>query len=797
MRSRTWSVVALVGVCIPGVVPVVNAQEQVAQASGVEEIIVTARKRQESILKVPVVETVLTPEQLEAKQIVDIQSLTTNVPGLNIGQAVLSIGPQISLRGVGTSSLDAGIDQSIALNIDGLSLSQGLAYNVAIFDLAQAEVLKGPQSLFFGKNSPGGVIALRSNDPGATREIIARSGYEFEAEKVFGEVILSGPLSDTFGMRLAVHAANQHGYFNNKATALPGLGGRTPTREDFSPSQNRVVRATALWTPTEQFTARAKLNYAYDRTDGDAGMSQTAHCPDGTDPVPGYNIPFIHPDDNCKLDRDVYLVWLDPAAFPTVRNGGEPFLELEQKFGTAEMVYETEKVAYTALTGFYRADSDSLINGTLTGYAATPLGADNKFHRQDFTQELRLDTDLGGALNFAAGAFYQDGEIYNRILLNGNTALGLPPVLRTGSHEISIESFSLFGQARWQVVPALEVALGTRWTHESRGDDAYNLAGEEPVKVEVPDISTDNWSPELTVTWTPTNTFTLFGSVKQGYKSGSYTITTPVSEGLDNSFDDERVRSGEMGIKTVLLGGDLRLNLAGYYSDYAGMQVGVNQQAENGFSVVRTLNAGSAEIYGVDFDMTYAPVALSGLVLDAAVNYNHARFESLKDAPCTGGQTIDAGCAYLFNPSTGAYTAQDLSGVPLIRAPEWQVNAGATYMASLGPEYTMSVGADIAYSTKYLTSLSRRSDVYQDAYTTIGAHVSVGPASERWKLSLIGRNLTDKITTGTCNLLNLANGQILGGYTTGTDGYGPAGVDEMACVARPGRELWVRGEVRI
>src|SRR5687768_5756915 len=163
-----------------------HAQDAQATAAADEtidqsDIIVTARKREESILRVPVVETVLTAETLERSQIVDVYGITTKVPGLQVGGNVLTVGTQIALRGVGTSSLDAGVDQSVSINIDGLQFSQGATFSVGLFDMAQVEVLKGPQSLFYGKSSPGGVISIRTADPGDQLEVTARAGYEFYA----------------------------------------------------------------------------------------------------------------------------------------------------------------------------------------------------------------------------------------------------------------------------------------------------------------------------------------------------------------------------------------------------------------------------------------------------------------------------------------------------------------------------------------------------------------------------------------------------------------------------------------
>jgi iron complex outermembrane recepter protein len=170
------------------------AQETAADEAYVErgDIIVTARRRQESILQVPVVETVISAETLSRNQVVDVRGLTQQVAGLAIGGNVLTVGTQIALRGVGTSSLDAGVDQSVSLNIDGLQITQGASYDVGMFDMQQVEVLKGPQALFFGKNSPGGVIAIRTADPGDELEVIARALYGFEPAQRYGRPAARG-----------------------------------------------------------------------------------------------------------------------------------------------------------------------------------------------------------------------------------------------------------------------------------------------------------------------------------------------------------------------------------------------------------------------------------------------------------------------------------------------------------------------------------------------------------------------------------------------------------------------------
>ena len=204
---KTIASVYLAALLMAGASSVALAQSSTTSAQSgtttLEEITVTARKRTESILNVPVIETAISAQTLDSMQVTNISDLPALVPGLNVEHTFLSIGPLVSIRGVGTTSEDPGVQQSVGLNLDGMSLANGLAFTSGLFDLAEAEVLKGPQALFYGKSSPAGVISLRTADPTDKQEIIATAGYEFVAVEPIASLILSGPVSDTVKMRLS------------------------------------------------------------------------------------------------------------------------------------------------------------------------------------------------------------------------------------------------------------------------------------------------------------------------------------------------------------------------------------------------------------------------------------------------------------------------------------------------------------------------------------------------------------------------------------------------------------------
>jgi iron complex outermembrane recepter protein len=763
--------------------------------SSMEEVTVTARKRQESILNVPVIEQAIQEEKLQSLQVTDLTDLPKIVPGLNLGHSLLSIGTLVSIRGIGTASQDPGVDQSVSLNIDGLSLGNGLAFGSGLFDVGQVEVLKGPQALFFGKSSPGGVISLRTADPTDKLEVIGRLGYEFESVNRRGELIVSGPVTDTLKLRLAGMYSNSEGYFDNVATALPGTGAVDPSDKHGPDAEDYIVRATALWNPSSQLSARLKINEVHDRTIN-AESFQCTNAPTGTAAVPGFP-PFLGGGEDCRLDRDERLVFLDPADFPAALNNGVPFLETNQQYGTLELNYVLpDDVTLTSETAYYHLTSQSMVNPSETTFAGGFIGINNRFRRREVTEELRANSDFKGPVNFTLGGLYEDGNLADNVTVLGNAAYGLPSLEENGITPVSIKTYSLFGQVRWNIVERLELAGGLRWTDEKRKETPFDLLADEPIIVPTPEIQSRRYSPEVTLTYRATDDLTVFGAWKRGFKSGSFSIATPPVTNVDNSFGDEKVHGFEGGLKSRLLERQLALNLAGYYYDYDGLQVGVISPPRNGLPIIQTLNAATARTFGVDFDAAYRPTAIAGLGLNAAINWNHGRYLKFNNAPCWGGQLIVEGCNQ--NPVAGVFTAQDLSGTPLVRAPAWQGTLGFDYALPLVNDYRLIFANSNELSSRFVTYLAvdrPNNDNYQGAFAKVDLSLTLQSPDNLWEVAVIGKDLNDKLTSGNCVASPLETGAIVANTSGGTM-RGPAGIDPAGCFADPGREVWLRVTVR-
>ena len=192
------------------------------------DIIVTARRRVETAQDTPVPMTVLSDTLLDRYGVTGIDSIAQFTPGLLTGESSGAMGGSISLRGIGSGESMAFIDQAVSVNVDGVPISSAQILRAAQMDLQQIEILRGPQSLFFGKNSPGGIISIITADPGDTSELMVRTGYEFKARDKYVDITASAPLTDSIGVRLATHWSKQKGYIRLVTPNAPGTSSPPP-----------------------------------------------------------------------------------------------------------------------------------------------------------------------------------------------------------------------------------------------------------------------------------------------------------------------------------------------------------------------------------------------------------------------------------------------------------------------------------------------------------------------------------------------------------------------------------------
>ncbi|MET1754969.1 TonB-dependent receptor [Novosphingobium sp. RD2P27] len=727
-----------------------------AQDHGIPEIVVTARKRNERAIDVPVAIAALSGEDLGRYATSSLTAISERVPQLVIGESTNQTGGSISLRGIGAGIANPSTEQAVTLNLDNIPISYGNAVRLGQFDLQRVEVLKGPQALFYGKNSPGGIISLVSADPGDQFEARLRTGYEFAADQRFVEGIVSGPLTDRVGARVVAFYSKEDGWFRNLAVPVSG---RTPgAAASSNNSEDLFLRGTLTFrSPDDSFRVKAKVNYGQRDRDGigPAAAGQPVYCPNGV-PQIGLGVTT-----DCKLDRYFIDAALPPsvAALHPSFQDGTPFTKSRQFLASVSSDLDvSDTLALSMVTGYYRLQEESLDSFTSVNNPAT--GASNDLVASAFSQELRLASNFDGPINFLAGAFYQDASFtVDQAFYVFTTA---PALIAATAYDQDTQAVSVFGQVRVDLSEQLELAAGARQSWERKAlTGTVNLT---PFTILNPRRSFDDFSPEVTLSYKPLRDLTVYAAYREGFTSGGFnTLPTqlrspafPTLAARNLSFDQMTARGGEVGVKGYIADRQISFDLIGYQFKYRGLQL--SRWDERAFTQT-VQNAGAARVRGVELSATARPDVAPGLELRGSVNYNDARYTRFIGG-CYAGQSVSEGCNLnprnpLADPSTFGtaatpYNGQDQSGQRLARAPEWALSGGFTYDREFSDNLGGVLSFDALYSSAYPYQTEANPRAVQSAYWLLNGSIGIyGGLNRSWELSLIGRNLTNRLYTAT------------------------------------------------
>jgi outer membrane receptor protein involved in Fe transport len=713
-----------------------DAPAAAERSSAPADIIVTARKRAESLQEAPVAITAISSEKLidnNLTSLTDVASIAGG--GVIIAQA--GVTTTLSIRGVSSDSTNTGFDQTVGIVIDGVFYDRGRWLNQGFMDMAQVEILKGPQALYFGRSAVAGAINITTAGPGDEFEASVTGGYEFDGQEIYGEGFISGPLSETFGARLAVRASDSKGPWNNLSTSLPD--------KSFGATNEISGRLTLEWEPTSDFEANLKLQAGRLKDDGIAVYSQLFNCKgpsttnvDEITGIPG--VVGIEPykvNDDCKLNRKINVDKAPPGVdFP------DPFSKLTSEAATLRLTYRGDGFDLTSITGY-----NHYKYGYATGLISSGglITASEGETNRAITQELRVDTDFDGPANFLFGGNFQDARFTHD---NANQLFVPPPDPVDGrniSHShYSIQngtSWSIFGELSLDVTPQIELAAGARYSKEVKNSTYvidYVNPGQAFIFLPEGTVISDNFnddavSPQITLTYKPDSDLTIYGSYRTGFLPGGFSHGGTPQAGLTSDgfkFDSEKAKGFEAGIKSAWFDRTLTANLTAYSYKYTNLQVSIYLPATAAFI---TGNAGEARTRGVEAELNWQ--ATPEFSLRGFANYNDGKFRDSR-GPCYSGQSEAQGCSPVSFD-------QDLSGKPLPRAPKWTLAAGAHYRQPIG-NLVMSIGADLNYSGDYQLEPTNDPELVQNSFVRLDANIGLETADGRWKASLIGRNLTDQ-----------------------------------------------------
>jgi iron complex outermembrane receptor protein len=779
----------------------------------VEEITVTARRRDERLVDAPVAITALSGEAMADYQVADISDLSTQVPGLVAGKAASGSSASIFLRGVGSTALSAGFDQSISFIIDGVPMQRGREISLPQFDIQRVDVLKGPQSLFFGKNTTGGLISIESKNPTDEFESGFTTGYGSEAKEFYASGFISGALSDAVQGRLAVRVSDSDGAFTNSASAsypsplFNALTGasmgytRSPNGADRGGAEAFGIRGTLDIQASDNLSFRLKVA-ASTFEDGGPTDSLERLCGGGrTAPQPSVFNPAApgvpaSPATDCVINGVADSARLSTEIATNnyrYARTGEMYADFESEYMVLNTNYTMSSMDISAITSYYSFTQEDANNVSGESY---PGNFTQYADYDQFTQEIRFQTKYESPLNFMFGAFYSNGEFE----FNTDAYIlpfiipGFTPVTFKRDNGFESDSMSVFAEAVYEATDQIEISAGLRWSDEERDSYQRSLAANPGVAAAFPggiaisdSYSDDDVSPQITVRYKPSTDLTYYGSYKEGFKTGGFNISqalgaaaaaNPAGAVATGQFDSETAEGYELGVRSILMDGAVSFNATAYFYEYTDLQVQVFDPVS--ISLIAD-NAGKLETQGLEADFNW--VVNENLSLRGAVAYNKAEYKDFI-GQCYGGQTIAQGCRFDVNTSTGAFSSQDYSGKTPNKAPELSARAGFTYEHQLGgTSGSISFIGDVTFMDDYNFTDTLRPDGVQDSYSKVDAAIRYNAPEDKWHLALIGRNLTDELVVTAANDIPFTGG-------TGT-GTATGTVSDMSAFVDNPREIFI------
>ncbi|MFT6434637.1 MAG: iron complex outermembrane receptor protein [Candidatus Azotimanducaceae bacterium] len=748
-----------------------------------EVVTVVARNYKESLQDVPVAVTTIGEDAMNAFRIDEATDLVSRIPALNVSVGGSGSGAQITLRGVGSSFISNAFDSAVALNYDGISVSTQRLLQSAFFDVEQIALLKGPQSLYFGKAASAGVLSLRSANPTAEWDYGAKTSYESQEEGTTLGGFVSGPISDTLGVRVAAEIQDSDKFVE----IAPG----NPTANPERGLKNLVSRVTLHWQPNDGLVANLKLNYNRQRSEslnsnldifcGGDGLPDPSVLLGGAfGGTPGIDL-FL-PTHDCNIGDGKFVGPDGNALINSVPTGSpgegrdisQAYNDTDTFFARLQVDYAlTDTLDLTALVGY--VDLDNEYNDTFNSTGQNPDGSAaglpapflNTLKQK--TLEIRLASNYDGAFNYQIGAFWEDRDIGHKTSQNAFNpsllgAFGFGPDPVTGFtfdwlavRPIKANALSVFVSAQYQLSERWELSGGLRWTDEEKstsvgfpfihaGVAALGLtaisSGFQSGDVEFQD---DNVSPELVLSYAVNDDISIYGAYKTGFKSGGIDNNTLPTGGLVLNLNDpdpavreasgdvlrfasEESEGGEIGFRSLLLDRTLTLNLTAYSYLFENQQV---QNFDPAIFAFDTTNAGELTTRGLDVDFIWV-TPIPGLSVTGSWAF--------LDTELTGDLIIASGAN--LKGREGGFSP-DLSG-----------NIGINWETNISDSLVLRVSPNFSYKSEYIVGgasiepfdavTNPLGDLVQESFTQVDLNISLYMPGEKWRISVIARNLTDE-----------------------------------------------------
>jgi iron complex outermembrane receptor protein len=651
-------------------------------ADAIAEVIVTAQRRSERLVDVPISIATASAEDLERAGPTSIENLTKVTPGIYLQRAVYGLSPTI--RGIGSTLPASGGEQNVALYVDEIYYPTPTGNVFDLASVAGVEVLKGPQGTLFGRNATGGAILVRTLDPGFTTAGRLNLAYE-RFDQLRTSAYLNVPVTDNVAVNASVAYRHSDGYVRDLKT-------------------NRIVNEG------ENFTARAKL--LVQPTDNFSVVFTAAHAdfddPSGSD------------------TRN-----LRPARIIAVLGGGPVATDRYHASWNTKQFIKTETDEYSA-----RAKLD-VAGGTLSSFTAilrNELEALNeldlsyinqnvalKVKTKTFSQEVNFASAADRPLSYVVGVYYFHNRGQVPFLTSNGAALA--------NSRGRINAIAAYADGSYKFGD-LSLIAGVRYSHEDRRTrSAFGVSAPSPF-TRVQDAVDEQWTPRIGVRYELGERSNVYATYSKGFKSGVFDATTRTGPGVK----PETVDAFEVGYK--MASADVSFNAAAFYYDYENTQVNATVSGQNGAVFTQLFNVPKSRIYGLEADGSFR--VSDNFDVRAAVAYTHSRYVDFPNAP----GYIDAPT----RPSTlggllFANVSLDVSGETMVRSPKFTASSTLRYHTLVAGDKDLELTLSPYYSSRVYFTFDN--SLSQGAYVTVDAAATL-TWSENLKFQVFARNLTDK-----------------------------------------------------
>lgn len=741
------SVVAIAAIALPGLAP---AQE--VGHFGLEEIVVTARKREENLQHTPVAVSAFTDYELKVRNITSTDSLADVTPNLTFESHAPGSGSnsaaQVFIRGIGQTDFTAVTDPGVGLYVDDVYYARSIGGVFDFLDVERIEILRGPQGTLFGRNTIGGAVSIHTRRPSDQfgGSIEAEVGSDAMQNVTFD---INVPVLDTLLSKLTLSSRRRDGYVD-----------RVYDGKKLGDHDALSGRLALQWQPTDSLEFFLSADVLKEREQGSPSVSVGLNDMQTFAHVTNIQIPTC-------------VSYGKPPA-PPVSTNGDPnclnYTTFKSKYkseGTGKVASDldywgaslsvswdvTEKLNIKSITAYRNLDSYSARDGDNTQYRI--FETQDPFKHEQWSQEFQFGGNaFEERLSWLVGLYY-----FQERADNPNPAQFPVPFIGgfVSGGRTDNDNFAIFGQATWDATEDLHFTVGLRYTDETKRFSPYSYipdggfyikggpgspavrfydcpTGAEPGCGGVPGrlftagdrLVPAGWykrkfsdvTPMFNVAYDVTDEVMVYATWSQGFKSGGFDQRYNADFlGGATSFKPETATTWELGMKSTWLDNMLRLNVAGFFTDYEDQHIIVRE----GFAPI-TFNAGESNIKGFETEITFVPT--DSWLMQVSVGY------------------IDAGYTQL-DPRV-LQNSPITKGTKLALTPEWSASAGIAYTREVGGWGTITPRVDWSYRSEIWNDAINTPQIRQKGYHLINASVAFVSTDQKWELILSGRNLNDK-----------------------------------------------------